>query len=101
MNDSETPKYLDTDTPKHRHRKLQEFKKQRRFGHQKCRWALWLPVSVLAIVAVSIYLNGRPSDVNSWAHVSTADKNLTYWYKVTTHCCLHHLVLHLSTLQTA
>lgn len=97
MSDSGTPKYLDSDTPRHRHRKLQELKRQKRFGRQKCRWALWLPASVLAIVAVCIYLRGRPSNVTHWAHISTPDKNLTYWYKVTTHCynVMLQYVLHL------
>ena len=103
MSDSGTPKYLDSDTPRHRHRKLQESKKQRRFGHQKRRWALWLPVSVLAIVAVSIYLKGRPSDVTHWAHISAPDKNLTNWYKVMTRCYLSPFCLasvHASTAHT-
>lgn len=97
MSDSGTPKYLDSDTPRHRHRKLQELKKQKRFGRQKCRWALWLPLSVLAIVAVSIYLKGRPSNVTHWAHISAPDKNLTYWYKVTPQY-MHHFCFTL-TLQ--
>lgn len=95
MSDIGTPKYLDSDTPRHRHRKLQELKKQKRSGRQKCRWALWLPVSVLAIVAVSIYLKGRPSNVTHWAHISAPDKNLTYWYKVTSQCYMHIYVPHL------
>lgn len=48
-------------------------------------------MSVLAIVAVSIYLKGRPSNVTHWAHISAPDKNLTYWYKVPSQCYMHHL----------
>ena len=77
-------KMSDLDTPRH-HRKRHELKKQKRPARQRCKWTLWVPVSVLVLLAVCVYLKDHPSDVAYWSHISavkTSDQNLTYYYKV-------------------
>ena len=92
----------DLDTPRH-HRKRQELKKQKRPGRQRCNWTLWIPVSILALVAICVYLKDHPSDVAHWGHssaVKTSDKNLTHYYKVRL-LCATSLALDASTLHPA
>jgi len=92
----------DLDTPRH-HRKRQDLKKQKRPGRQRCNWALWVPVSILVLVAICVYLKDHPSDVAHWGHTSavkTSDKNLTHYYKVRL-LCATFLALHASTPQPA
>ena len=78
----------DPDTPRH-HRKRQDMKKHRRTVRQRCKWTLWLPVSILLLVAVCVYFKEHPSDVTHWGHISaikTSEQNLTYYYKVCRSC---------------
>jgi len=77
MNDPDnTPRY---------NRKRQDHKKQKRLTRQRCKWTLWVPVSILVLLAVCVYLKDHPSDVAHWGHISavkTSEQNLTYYYKV-------------------
>ena len=87
MSDSDTPKYS---------RKRQDSKKHKRGLHSRCRWTLWVPVSVLVLLAVCLYFRGHPSaQVANWGSIraiKTSDQNLTNFYKVAFGKCLHLLM---------
>ena len=78
MSDSDTPKYS---------RKKQDLSKHKRALQSKCRWTVWVPVTLTLILVVCLYLRRHHSDVASgyWSHISaikTSDQNLSYYYRV-------------------
>lgn len=75
------------------HKRRQDSLKKRSNSYCK-RWSLhiWIPVSILVLLAVCMYLKDHPSDMAHWrhlGHLSTSEKNLTYYYKASDAHGLH------------